>query len=146
MTLLIGTVRADEEEDTQWLGSRAMDRESGGVLIVEDNDDIRYLLGVMVDLTEGLEVTGVATNAEDGLALFRESAPDVVLLDYRLPGRDGLDIATEMLAERPEQPIVLFSAYLDDATIGRAESVGIRECVSKDEITRLPDVIRKYTA
>jgi CheY-like chemotaxis protein len=123
-----------------------MGQEVGGVLIVEDNDDIRYLLNLMMELADGVDVTAEATTGEEGLALWREHQPDVVVLDHRLPGRDGLDIAEEILAEAPDQTIVLFSAYLDDRTIRRAEAVGVTACVSKDEINRLPEIVQRHTA
>jgi DNA-binding NarL/FixJ family response regulator len=115
-----------------------------GVLIVEDEEDIQFLLRVIIDLTDDLEITGSATNASDALALWRELRPRVVLLDQRLPGRDGLSVASEILGEDPEQTILLFSAYLDANTIARADDLGITDCVSKDEITRLPEIIRRY--
>jgi DNA-binding NarL/FixJ family response regulator len=115
--------------------------QGGNVLIVEDNDDIRYLLALMIELADGLDLTAEATTGEEGIVIWRERHPEVVLLDYRLPGRDGLDVAEEILREDPDQTVVLFSAYLDDATIRRAETIGVAECVSKDEISRIPDII-----
>jgi len=112
------------------------------VLVVEDNEDIRFLLNVLSDLHPDIDVSSEATNAEDGLRMWREQRPDLVLLDYRLPGRDGLELAAEILAEKPDQRIVLFSAYLDDRTVARAEAMGINECISKDQIGRLLELIR----
>lgn len=112
------------------------------VLIVEDNDDIRYLLNLMVSLADDLEVTAQAATGEEGLERFHEREHDVVVLDFRLPGRDGLDVASEMLAARPDQLVLLYSAYLDDRTLEAAAAIGVAECVSKDEISRLPDIIR----
>ena len=111
------------------------------MLVVEDNEDIRFLLNVIIDLHPQLELRGAANDAEEGLRMWRELQPSLVILDYRLPGRDGLELAADMLAERPDQDIVLFSAYLDDRTIQRAEEMGIRECVSKDHIRRLVELL-----
>jgi DNA-binding NarL/FixJ family response regulator len=111
------------------------------MLVVEDNEDIRFLLNVIVELHPDLQLDGTASDAEEGLRLWRELQPSLVILDYRLPGRDGLQLAADILAERPEQDIVLFSAYLDDRTVARAEELGIRECVSKDHINRLVELL-----
>jgi DNA-binding NarL/FixJ family response regulator len=111
------------------------------MLVVEDNEDIRFLLNVIVDLHPEMHLDGVANDAEEGLRLWRELQPSLVILDYRLPGRDGLELAAEILAERPDQRIVLFSAYLDDRTVERAEELGIRECISKDHINRLVELL-----
>jgi two-component system response regulator NreC len=111
------------------------------MLVVEDNEDIRFLLDIIIELHPEMQLDGQATNFDEGLRLWRELQPSVVVLDYRLPGRDGLELAAEILAERPDQDIVLFSAYLDDRTIERAEALGIRECVSKDHINRLVELL-----
>lgn len=111
------------------------------MLVVEDNEDIRFLLNIIIELHPEMELDGAANDAEEGLRLWRELQPSLVILDYRLPGRDGLELAADMLAERPDQNIVLFSAYLDDRTIQRAEELGIRECVSKDHINRLVELL-----
>ena len=113
-----------------------------GMLVVEDNEDIRFLLNTIIDLHPELELSGIANDAEEGLRLWRELQPSLIVLDYRLPGRDGLDLAEEILTEQPEQDIVLFSAYLDDRTIQRAEALGIRACVSKDHINRLVELLQ----
>jgi DNA-binding NarL/FixJ family response regulator len=111
------------------------------MLVVEDNEDIRYLLNIIIDLHPAMELDGAASDAEEGLRLWRQLQPAVVIVDYRLPGRDGLELAADILAERPDQNIVLFSAYLDDRTVERATALGIRACVSKDHINRLVELL-----
>jgi DNA-binding NarL/FixJ family response regulator len=61
-----------------------------------------------------------------------------------MPGRTGLEIATEILAEDPSQHILLFSAYFDDETLAEAARIGVRECVSKDDAKALPAILRRY--
>lgn len=111
------------------------------MLVVEDNEDIRFLLDVIFDLHPTMQLDGSAKNFEEGLDLWRRLRPSMIILDYQLPGRDGLELAAEILAEQPDQAIVLFSAYLDDHTIKRAEEIGIRDCVSKDHINRLVELL-----
>ena len=111
------------------------------MLVVEDNEDIRFLLNVIIDLHPEMQLDGAANDAEEGLRLWRELQPSLVILDYRLPGRDGLELAAEILAERPDQHIVLFSAYLDDDTRKQAADLGIRACVSKSDFSRIPQVL-----
>ncbi|MEN3273246.1 MAG: hypothetical protein V7636_2007 [Actinomycetota bacterium] len=111
------------------------------MLVVEDNEDIRFLLNTIIDLHPEMQLSGIANDAEEGLRMWRELQPSLVILDYRLPGRDGLELAADILAERPDQNIVLFSAYLDDRTVQRAEELGIRACVSKDHINRLVELL-----
>ena len=72
--------------------------------------------------------------------------PDVVILDNRMPGLSGLEVAEQILAERPGQIIVLYSAFLDDEVRAQAEQVGIARCVSKEDLESLPHVIQELTA
>ena len=79
--------------------------------------------------------------AREGLDLWREHRPDIVVLDQRMPGITGLDVAEQILSEEPDQPIILFSAYLDDDLRQASSRLGIRACLDKRDVRRLPDVI-----
>lgn len=114
-------------------------------LIVDDNVDMAFLVSTLIEVAnEGLRVTGVAYSGAQALEQLAEADPDVIVLDSRMPERCGLDVASDILGMNPEQNIVLFSAYLDADTIANAERLGIRECVSKDLLNDLPEILRKY--
>jgi DNA-binding NarL/FixJ family response regulator len=116
-----------------------------GTLIVDDNEDMAFLVASTIEIAnDGLTVLGTVLRPQEALQAVRETRPDVVVMDYRMPGRNGLEIAAEILAEQPSQNIVLFSAFLDSDTVEAASEVGIRECVSKDQMRDLPDIVRKY--
>jgi DNA-binding NarL/FixJ family response regulator len=61
-----------------------------------------------------------------------------------MPGASGLEVAERILAEHPDQAIILFSAYLDPDILDRAAQLGIRACMSKREISRVPEALWKY--
>ena len=112
---------------------------SNRALIVDDDDDMRFLLRVVIEAAnEGLTIAGEARSGSEAVAQWRAHDPDVVVLDHRMPDRTGLEVAAEMLAERPEQSIILFSAFLDEETIARAEALGVRACLSKDRYDEIP--------
>lgn len=114
-------------------------------LIVDDDDDMRFLVRVLIEAAnEGLAVAAEARNAEEAVDRWREHRPDVVVLDNRMPGRSGLEVAAEILAERPEQSIILFSAFLDDDTLARADALGVKACLSKDHYDQLPAALWRY--
>ena len=114
-------------------------------LVVDDDEDMAMLVATTIELANhGLEVAGVACSGEDALEQLEYLAADVIVLDFRMPGRNGLETADEILRRSPNQPIVLFSAFLDEATLVAAERAGVRECVSKDRLRELPDIVRKY--
>lgn len=114
-------------------------------LIVDDDADMAFLAVTTIEMANhGLVVAGVASSGAEALQKLPEAFPDVVVLDFRMPDRNGLEVAADILEAKPKQSIVLFSAYLDEFTVAEAERVGVRECVSKDRMKELPDIIRKH--
>jgi DNA-binding NarL/FixJ family response regulator len=93
---------------------------------------------------QGLVVSGEASDGQTAVAMWREIRPDVMILDHRMPGLTGLEAAETILAEDPEQKIVLFTAYLNDDAQRRAEAIGVRACLSKDDLFRLPEVLWSF--
>jgi AmiR/NasT family two-component response regulator len=57
---------------------------------------------------------------------------------------EGLEVAEVILAEDSAQSIILFSAYLDDDLIARADAIGVRACISKDRYDDIPDALWRY--
>jgi CheY-like chemotaxis protein len=113
-------------------------------LIVDDEDDMRALLRVVLsDGSGSIDVVGEAVDGTEALEMWRDLRPDVVVLDQRMPGLTGMEVAERILAEEREQPIVLFSAYLTDDMRKRARDMGVAECISKEEMFSLPDAIRR---
>jgi DNA-binding NarL/FixJ family response regulator len=117
---------------------------SVSVVIVDDNEDMRSLVRLLCDLDGVIEVLGEATSAAAGVATWRRYKPDVVILDYRMEDASGLDAAREILAEDPGAVIVMFSAFLSDATTAEAEAIGVKACVSKDDLRRLTDLVVSF--
>jgi YesN/AraC family two-component response regulator len=116
-----------------------------GVLIVDDEEDMRALLRSTIEIAnEGLRVAGEAIDGEDAVTQWRETRPQIVVLDQRMPGATGLEVAQRILAEHPEQTIILFSAYLDQEILDAAAELGIKACMSKREISRVPEALWKY--
>ena len=113
-------------------------------LIVDDEDDMRALLRVAIEQTGDVTVAAEAADGAEAVSLWREHRPDVVVLDQRMPTVDGLEAAGRILREDPDQPVILFSAYLTDEMRREAAALGVRECVEKDEVFRIPEVIRTH--
>lgn len=112
------------------------------VLVVDDEADMRVLLREIIDVANsGLRVVGEAASGREALDQWRETQPDTIVLDHRMPDMTGLEAAEIVLAERPDQQIIIFSAYLDDATIERANELGVRACLHKRELGRIPETL-----
>src|SRR5688572_28692486 len=104
------------------------------MLLVEDEEDMRYLVRVVLEFAEDpIQITAEACDVDAGLAAWREPRPHITVVESRRPGGNGLAVAQQIRAEAPEAPVVLFSAVLDARTIERAERLGVRACVSKDQ-------------
>jgi CheY-like chemotaxis protein len=64
-----------------------------------------------------------ASNAEEALAAVATGTIDVALLDYNMPGRDGLDLAAELRALHPSMPIAVITANVQDEVVTRARAI-----------------------
>lgn len=65
-----------------------------------------------------------AANADEALSLAKQTSFDVALLDFNMPGRDGLELATELLALHPSTPLAVVSANHQEEIVGRARAIG----------------------
>lgn len=100
------------------------------LLIVDDHQIIRMGLRMMLDGTD-LEITAEASTAVEALAAVEKATPDVVLMDIRMEGGDGLNALGRMKLDFPDLPIVLFSAYDNPTYIARAVALGASGYVLK---------------
>ena len=100
------------------------------LLIVDDHEIIRLGLRLMLEDTD-LEISAEATTAAEALAAVEKSTPDVVLMDIRMEGGDGLNALGRMKLDHPDLPIVLFSAYDNPTYIARAVALGASGYVLK---------------
>jgi Response regulator containing CheY-like receiver domain and AraC-type DNA-binding domain len=121
------------------------------MLIVDDELDMRMLIRIVIEMANhGLSIVGEAADGEEAIQVWRDldgpPVPDVVILDNRMPRLTGLEVAEQILQERPDQLIVLYSSFLDDAVRARAAAIGITRCVSKQELEQLPSLVRELTS
>ena len=119
-----------------------MDAPTVRTLIVDDHADVRFLIRqIMQDAGPPLEVVGEADGIESALALVDELAPDVVVMDARMPRIDGFEAAPMLHARRPGLPILLCSAWVDDEVRRRAADAGIGAVLSKDQFDEIPAAV-----
>lgn len=121
------------------------------ILVVDDEDDMRLLVRMAIGMAdEGLEIVAEAADGAEAMTVWRgldgAPQPDVVILANRMPRSDGVEVARQILLERPQQIVVLYSSFLDDRTRAEAAGVGIAACVTKDALGMLPQIIRTLVA
>ncbi len=102
------------------------------IVIVDDDQLVRFALRLVVEGERDMVVVGEAGDGDAAIAVVRETRPDIVLMDVRMPSRDGLS-ATETILGEPNPPRVLVLTTFDsDETVLRALRVGALGFVLKD--------------
>jgi CheY-like chemotaxis protein len=92
------------------------------VLIVDDSKLARIVLGKAIAALQPDWTRVEASNADEAIAAFDAKAIDVAVLDYNMPGRDGLALAEELRARFPTMPIAVATANVQDEIIARARA------------------------
>ena len=90
------------------------------VLIVDDHPVVRQGLRVLLDVHDGIDVTGEAADGEEALAMAAEPAPDVILLDLKLPGLDGIAVLRELRARGTASRVLVLTSGNDPSQVGLA--------------------------
>jgi len=99
------------------------------ILLVDDDEWIRDSLTLYFD-TEGCQMIAVKT-AEEGMELLKQQDYDIILLDYKLPGIDGLTFSREIQDIRPDAIKILITAYKNKKVVSEAANVGIQDLIDK---------------
>lgn len=94
------------------------------VLIVDDSKLARIVAGKAVNSLQPEWARVEASNAEEALQTIAAGSVDMALLDYNMPGRNGLELAAEIRALHPSMPIAVITANVQDEVIRRARAVG----------------------
>ncbi|GAA1904865.1 response regulator [Streptantibioticus ferralitis] len=94
------------------------------VLLADDHPVVREGLCAMLESAEGITVVGQAGSGEEAVALAARLMPDIVLLDLRMGGMDGVDATGHILRESPRSKVVIVTTYESDADILRAVEAG----------------------
>ena len=102
------------------------------ILLVDDHPVVRHGLRGMLETEPDLAVVGEAGSAAAGLDLAVAETPDIVLMDLRMPGGDGVEATGQILARLPQARVVVLTTYESDRDILRAIEVGACGYLLKD--------------
>jgi DNA-binding NarL/FixJ family response regulator len=117
------------------------------ILSVDDHPLLQEGIAAMIRSQPDMELAGEARSGQDALAKFRETRPDVVLMDLRLPDMNGIDVMIAIRGEFPEARVVVLTTFEGDAEIKRALAAGARGYLLKSMPPReLLDGIRQVHA
>jgi len=101
-------------------------------MVVDDTDHVRRMLRNMLEL-DGFEVVAEAGSGPDAVSAVGDADPDVVVLDYKMPDVDGLETAERIRAARPDQVMIMYTAFVDADLQQRAKDVGVSVVLGKVE-------------
>lgn len=99
------------------------------ILYVEDEETTQELIGDI--LRETCKEVFIASNGEEGLALYQEKKPDIVLSDIAMPKMNGLEMSEAIKAINSEQAIALFTAFSQSSYLKKASELGITTYILK---------------
>ena len=113
------------------------------IVVVEDNDVFREALELLLGARPDIEVVAAVGAGEEALAACREHRPEVVLMDYRLPGMDGVQATSRLRATCPEAAVVCLTAAASVREAEALRAAGAVACLSKDaELDEIVEAIR----
>jgi DNA-binding NarL/FixJ family response regulator len=95
------------------------------VVLADDEAMVRAGLRLLVDGEEGLEVVGEAVDGEDAVRVVAQTRPDVVLMDVRMPRKNGLDAAREVLSLDPAPRVLVLTTFDEEEVVDEALRRGI---------------------
>lgn len=117
------------------------------VLIADDQALIREGLEMLLGLSPGIEVVGAAHDGDEAVRLVGERAPDVVLMDLRMPRCDGVEATRRIVRTNPSTHVVVLTTYADDDSIFSALEAGAMGYLTKDAGAReIQEAIRTVYA
>lgn len=112
------------------------------VLVVDDEGPARERLADLVTDLDGYEVVGCAADGVEALELAECTAPDIVLMDIRMPGMDGIESARH-LASLDEPPAVIFTTAYDSYTLEAFEAAAVGYIMKPVRKTRLAEAMQR---
>lgn len=110
------------------------------VTVVDDHPAMREGLSTVLEAQNDISVVGMAGTAEEAVSLIDRFAPDIVILDVRLPGMDGLDACRVIVERYPRVRVSLVTGLRDEHTMMKAFAAGAKGFVSKEAT---PETIRQ---
>ena len=104
------------------------------ILLIDDDEWIRDSLGLYFE-GEGCHLLALET-AEEGIDALKEQDYDIIMVDYRLPGMDGLEFLRRIQKTQPNALKILITAYKSEGVVSEALKIGIQDFIEKPFTTK----------
>lgn len=109
-----------------------MMQESVSVLIVDDQQLIRQGIATLLSLEDAIVVVGQAADGQAAIEMAGELKPDIILMDVRMPGTDGIEALTIIRRQLPDCKVLMLTTFNDDAYIVKSLRAGACGYLLKD--------------
>jgi two-component system, NarL family, response regulator len=101
------------------------------ILIADDHPVVREGLAAILGLEKDLKVVGQAHDGEEACRLYKELSPDILILDLRMPKKDGIEVVTELMSEKPRPRIIILTHSAKAEDLRRALAAGAKSYLLK---------------
>jgi len=101
-------------------------------LIVDDHEVVREGLRLSLSRAPHIRVIGEASDGESAIALVERRKPDVVIMDVRMPGMDGLEATKEIMKQTPDAAVLIFTAFSERSLLARGLESGAKGYILKE--------------
>lgn len=120
------------------------------VLLADDHHLVRSALAGLVDAADGMRVVGQAADGAAAVALARDLAPDVILMDLSMPGTDGVEATRQVLALRPGTRVVVLTSFSDHDRVSAAVAAGavgylLKDCEPEELVAAVRSAAQGYS-
>lgn len=120
------------------------------ILLVDDHEVVRLGLATLLEDIPGLKVVGEAGSAREALQICERLAPDLVILDIRLPDQPGVDVCRHITERWPDVKVIILTSYVNDDLIADAIQAGavgyVLKQVGNEELLRAIEAVRRGEA
>ncbi|MBM7562491.1 response regulator transcription factor [Fusibacter tunisiensis] len=103
------------------------------VVLIDDDELVTLSLQTILESDEGIEVIGTGKNGMEAIDLYNRLKPDILLMDIRMDGMNGIEAGTAIMADHPEAKILYLTTFKDDDYIVKALKIGAKGYILKQK-------------
>jgi DNA-binding NarL/FixJ family response regulator len=111
------------------------------ILVVDDNPAVRHYLRSILEQQQSWQVCDEARTGEEALERVQKAPPDMIVLDFQMPGLNGLDVAREISRSWPRIPILMITVHLNKQLAAAAQAAGIRGACAKSDVGSIVEAV-----
>ncbi len=106
------------------------------IVLADDNDTVRELIKKLLETRSEWQVVGEAKNGREAIKKARDLNPDVAIVDFSMPGMNGIDATRAIVQEQPATAVIVLTMHDSKTLVRLALRAGARRCLLKSEVTQ----------